>query len=259
MQATLPTELLVLTLQHLDRDNIPSVLRTHSTFYCIAVRLLYRSIPDLPVLRSIACLKVLKQNPTVATLVKDLTIDWSNYRVTANLLRLLQGALQQLKQLRSLSLELSHIDNHGTHAWVFKDAPYSLRALSTSSRCDGVLASVLERQPHIRDLSLRGFQTNAAFTLSPSSLPCLVSLRCDHAGAGVVAEVIRGRSIEVMSLSLYAGEGFQTLDTLLLARPSLRRLTIMALDDLPETCILTEVAARAPQAAHKADRSSPCM
>lgn len=247
MQAALPIEILELTLQQLERKDIPSVLRTNGTFYDIAVRILYRSIPYLPVARSIACLKILKHNPTLATLVHDLSIDWSNYRVTGNLLRLLRSVLQQLNHLQSLSLELSPVDNHGTHAWVFEDAPFSLHAFTTSSRCDDVLASVLERQPCIRDLSLRGYQTNVPFTLTSSALPRLESLRCTHAGAGVVAEVIRGRPVGTMSISLYADEGFEALDTLLLARSSLRRLTLMALDELSATSVLNEVAARVPQ------------
>lgn len=247
MQAVLPTEILALTLQQLERKDIPSVLRANGTFYDIAVPILYRSIHYLPVARSIACLKILKHNPALTMLVYDLSIDWSDYQITGNLLRLLRSVLQQLKHLRSLSLELSPIDNHGTHAWVFENAPYSLHTFTTSSRCDDVLASVLERQPHIVDLSLCGYQTNVPFTLSPSALPRLESLRCTHAGAAVVAEVVRGRPVGTMSISLYADEGFGALDTLLLVKSSLRRLTLMALDDLSATSVLNEVAARVPK------------
>lgn len=247
MHTALPVEILELTLRELEWKDIPPVLRTNSTFYGTALRVLYRSIPNLPVARSIACLKVLKRNATLATLVHDLSVDWSNYRVTANLLRLLRSVLQQLKHLHALSLELSPIDNHGAHAWVFQDAPYTLHSFTTSSRCDDVLASILERQPYIRDLSLRGYQTNVPFTLTPSALPRLESLRCTHAGARVVAEVIRGRPVWAVSISLYADEGFGALDTLLLAKSSLRRLTLMALDELSATSVLNEVAARVPQ------------
>ena len=248
MQATLPTEILVLVLQNLELKDIPPVLLTNTTFYSIAVRVLYRSIPNLPVARSIACLKVLQRNATLTTFVRDLSVDWSNIRVTANLLRLLRSVLQQLKHLHSLSLDLSPIDSYGApHAWVFKNAPYSLHAFNTSSHCDDVLASVLERQPYIRDLSLRGHQTNAPFKLPPFALPRLESLRCMHAGPRAVAEVIRGRPVETMSISLHADATFEGLDTLLLVKSSLRRLTIMALDDLPAAFVLTEVAARVPQ------------
>ncbi|KZT65669.1 hypothetical protein DAEQUDRAFT_676377 [Daedalea quercina L-15889] len=239
-----PIEMLELILQELEQGHLPCVLRANSTLHNVGVRVLYRSIPHLPVARSIACLKVLSSNTTLATLVRELRIGWSDSRVTGNLLRLLRGALQQLRNLRSLFVELSPHDNHFSHAWVFDDAPYKLRAFATSTRCDSTLARLLEQQPLIRELQLRGFQTNLPFVLSPPALPRLESFRCTHAGAAAMAEVLRGRPVESLSISLFADEGFDPLDTLRLPSVPLKRLTLMALDELPATKLLHEVSAR---------------
>ncbi|KAH9840657.1 uncharacterized protein C8Q71DRAFT_794799 [Rhodofomes roseus] len=244
---TIPIELIELMLQELAQKDLSPVLQTNRTFYSIAVRLLYRKIGDLPIARLVACLKVLECHATFPAFVHDLYIDWSQYHVTANLLRLLRRILQQLRNLRFLHVELSPRDNLASHAWVFVDGPYRLRTFTTSTRCDNALARILERQPLIQELSLRGFQTNMPFVLSSTALPQLNSLRCTHADASVIAEVIRGRPVEGISISLFADEGLDPLDTLRLPSISLKRLTLMALDDVPATNLLREVAERVPQ------------
>jgi len=244
---TLPFEILELICQDIEQNDFPPVLRANSTLHSIAVRVLYRNISHLPVARSVACLKALDRNATLPTFVHDLFLDWSSYHITGNLLRLLRRVLRQLKSLRFLSIELSPRDNLASHAWIYVDGPYKLRTFATSTRCDNALAHVLEQQPLIYELSLRGFQTNLPFRLSSTALPQLNSFRCTHADTSVITEVIRGRPVEGISISLFADEGFEPLDTLRLTSTPLKRLTLMALDEIPATKILTQVAMRVNQ------------
>jgi len=247
LRSVFPVEILEMIIQQLPQDGIPPVLRVNSLFNAIAVRILYHAIPDLPAARSVACLRTLASNVTNAGYVHRLSIDWSGRQVIGNLLRLLQRALKQLKSLQHLSLELSPHDNQFSLAWVFVDVPFSLRTLATSARCDTLLASFLETQPLLHELCLRGFQTTSPFVLSHSALPRLTSFRTIHAGVPVLSQVMRGRPIEAVSVSLFAEDGFAPLDTLRLSSIPLKRLTIMSLVEAQPHKLLYEIAERMPQ------------
>ncbi|KAJ2994582.1 hypothetical protein NUW54_g7527 [Trametes sanguinea] len=122
-----PVEIQDCIFQELEVHELPIVLRVNSHFNAIATRILYRIIPELPIRRCIACLKVLCSNPANAALVRKLSIDWSNHRVVANLFRLLRDTLTHLTSLRHLSIELSPQDNHYSLAWVLHGCRSRLR------------------------------------------------------------------------------------------------------------------------------------
>ncbi|KZT01850.1 uncharacterized protein LAESUDRAFT_706886 [Laetiporus sulphureus 93-53] len=245
----LPTEILYIILQLVDsKHDLATLLRVSKLFHPIAFPALYRSIPNMrPVRRMIACLNTLATDASKAELVRTLVVDWSMHRVLGNLLRLLNRALKQLRFLRHLSIELSPYDNQSAQAWVFSGANFQLQTLSTSARCDEGLARFLETQPSIRELSLRGFQTNSPFILSSSALPHLISFRTVHAGIPELSTVIKGRPLEVVSISLYQGDGFAPLDTLTLASGHIKRLTLMSFEDIKPDDMLAAVACRLPQ------------
>ncbi|KAH9895746.1 hypothetical protein C8Q73DRAFT_689273 [Cubamyces lactineus] len=242
-----PVEIQDCIFQELEMHDLPPVLRVNSHFNAIATRILYRIIPELPMRRCIACLKVLCANPANAALVRKLSVDWSSHRVVANLFRLLRDTLTHLTALRHLSIELSPQDNHYSLAWVLHGCRSRLRTLGTSIRCDPQLAAVLETQPDLIELCLRGFQTKQPFTISQDAMPVLKMFRAVHAGPAVISSVVRGRPLEVISLSMFIEDGFSPLDSLLHSSRPIKRLTIMSLDNTPPNILLPEIANRLPK------------
>ncbi|KAI0329524.1 hypothetical protein GY45DRAFT_1324978 [Cubamyces sp. BRFM 1775] len=242
-----PVEIQDCIFQELEMHDLPPVLRVNSHFNAIATRILYRIIPELPMRRCIACLKILCSNPANAALVRKLSVDWSSHRVVANLFRLLRDTLMQLTALRHLSIELSPQDNHYSLAWVLHGCRSRLRTLGTSIRCDPQLAAVLETQPDLIELCLRGFQTKQPFTISQDAMPVLKMFRAVHAGPAVISSVVRGRPLEVISLSMFIEDGFSPLDSLLHSSRPIKRLTIMSLDNTPPNILLPEIANRLPK------------
>ncbi|KAI0667404.1 hypothetical protein C8Q78DRAFT_1052897 [Trametes maxima] len=242
-----PVELQDLVFQELELSDLAPVLRVNSHVHAIALRILYRIIPELPIRRCVACLKILCANPASAVLVRKLSVDWSGHRVVSNLFRLLRETLTHLTSLRHLSIELSPQDNHYSLAWVLHGCRSRLRTLGTSIRCDPQLAEVLETQPELLELCLRGFQTKQPFTLTESAMPLLKMFRAVHAGPAVITSVVRGRPLEGISLSMFIEDGFLPLDALLLSSRPIKRLTIMSLDNTPPNILLPEIANRLPE------------
>lgn len=250
---SVPIEVLELIFSDVPQASLPSLLLANSLFYAIAVRVLYRCLPEIPPTRTINMLKALVNNPPrfntkkPSTYVRLLHLDFSAHRITGNFLRLLRKAFSLTPNLRDLSLEFSLHDNHFSLAWCLEDCPFQLRVFTASLRCDAQLAKFLECQSGLQELCLRGFQTTSPFILSPGSLPNLAAFRAVHAGAPVLETVIRGRPVEGVSLSLFSEDGFAPLDTLCLSQKQIKRLTIMSLDNTPPEVLLPEVAARLPK------------
>ncbi|KAI1789905.1 hypothetical protein LXA43DRAFT_974021 [Ganoderma leucocontextum] len=248
LSRALPVEILDCIFQELDPHHLPPLLRANHDFHTIGTRILYRIIPEMPISRCIHCLKALCRSPTNAALVRKLSIDWSQHRVVSNLFRLLRDALTHLTSIRHLSVELSPHDNHYGLAWVLAGVCTPLKTLGTSIRCDVQLAEVLETQPALVELCLRGFQTKQGFSLSDGAMPLLRSFRTVHAGPSVISEVVRGRPVEGVSLSMFLEDGCQPLDSLRLSTRPIKRLTIMSLDStLAPTVLLPEIAKRLPE------------
>ncbi|KAH9939660.1 uncharacterized protein BXZ73DRAFT_43522 [Epithele typhae] len=243
-----PVEILYFVFQELEQPDLVPVLRVNTHFYDIAIRTLYRVIPEFPnVRRCIACLKALSSTPANAAFVRRLSVDLSARRCVGNLFRLLRDALARLTHLRHLSIELSPHDNQYSLAWVLAAVPTPLRSLGTSIRCDTPLTAVLESQPELTELCLRGFQTKQPFLISPGAMPRLHTFRVVHAGPSIIAAVVKGRPVEGVSLSIFCEDGCEPLDALALSALPLKRLTIMSLDrGLRPDVLIPEIARRLP-------------
>ncbi|OCH85076.1 hypothetical protein OBBRIDRAFT_740502 [Obba rivulosa] len=243
-----PVEILELIFWELDIEDFPSVLVANRIFNGIAARCLYRYIREMGPRRTIGCLKTLGASKDIASLVNRLHINWGPHRVISNFFRLLHRALQQTTSLRHFSIELSQHDNACSRlSWLFDGCNFSLRSLTTSMLCDPALACFLETQPEISELCLRGFQTTSRFAISPFALPALDTFRAVHAGAPILAQIIAGRPVEAVSLSLFSEDGYAPLDALRLSSRPIKRLTIMSLDLSPADQLLAEVSSRLPQ------------
>ncbi|KAK7681709.1 hypothetical protein QCA50_015056 [Cerrena zonata] len=249
---SLPVELLEIMTSVLARKELVSITLTSKLFYTIGTRYLYRAISRLSQCQSVRLLRSLTRSPNDertrkrAICVRTLLLDFSSGRVTANFLRLLQQGLQTLTSLRELSLEFGTQDNYFSLAWCLENCPFQLRLFTTSIRCDDSLAAFIEGQRKLEELILRGFQTTAPFILSPDALPKLSAFRTVHAGVPVLKQVMRGRPIDTVSISLFQEDMFEPLDTLLLPQTQIKRLTIMSLGDTPPDLLLPEISARLP-------------
>ncbi|KAI0072625.1 hypothetical protein K474DRAFT_1604773 [Panus rudis PR-1116 ss-1] len=253
---SLPPEVLQFVLRELDQADLCIAIRLSKTFYSIGIRILYREIgdtqPKLAPKNSILLLKSLTstRNPADADLrcshVRLLRLDYLDGRITANLLRLLRRALSKLHALRELHLEFSLQDNYYWLAWCLHDCPAQLRVFTTSIRCDASLAAFLVKQHELVELGLRGFQTTSPFILPPTSLTKLSSFRTIHAGVAVLEEVVRGRPIDSVSISLFPEDEFSPLDVLQSSSVEIKRLTVLALDDTPPVNLFAQVASRLP-------------
>ena len=133
------------------------------------------------------------------------------------------------------------------------------------SRLDQDLATFLESQPEIRDLSLRGIPayTSDPFTIPPSALPHLESFRSVHVDPDTLGEVtslvlslpfhidncgqvIATRPVQGISLSLFSEHGYRALEVLARTSTPVRRLTILIVDASAPSELFPQLAARLP-------------
>jgi len=143
-------------------------------------------------------------------------------------------------------------------------------------RLDQDLATFLESQPEIRDLSLRGIPayTSDPFTIPPSALPHLESFRSVHVDPDTLGEVsalflppimrapsrpqqstgltaappqvIATRPVQGISLSLFSEHGYRALEVLARTSTPVRRLTILIVDASAPSELFPQLAARLP-------------
>ncbi|KAH7886606.1 hypothetical protein F5I97DRAFT_1868656 [Phlebopus sp. FC_14] len=248
VQSSLPVETLELIFEHLAYNDLATVVRGNSVFHKIATRLLYRSITGLALQpkRSLILVSTLARNDLYAFFVRHIDLDWSENILTGNFLRLLHRALKRLKSLTQLNLEFSPIDNGTNFTWVLEECTFQLKSLTTSLRCDAVLARFLERQTNLTELCLRGYSPLTAFSLSEHALPRLTHLRTVFSCPRTTADFIRGRPVEIVSMSLYPRDAASSLDALLLSSRTVKRLTVMSFEIAQPDTLLNEVAIRLP-------------
>lgn len=245
----LPPEMLELVLGHLPRDDLVATLTTSAVLHHVAARVLYRALVEIPPKRALRLVQTLARNDVYPALVRRLDLDWTENILTANLLRLLHRALQRLHHLSHLALEFSLSDNAAPIAWILQNAPFSLRAFTTSMRCDPTLAAFFATQPDLVEVCIRGFTPVHAFSLPPTALPHLAHFRTVLSPPCITADFVRGRPIESVSMSLYptGDTPASELDVLLLAARPLRRLNLMSFDvGAPPAALVREIARRMP-------------
>ncbi|KAG2148808.1 hypothetical protein DEU56DRAFT_881596 [Suillus clintonianus] len=244
--SVLPVETLELVFNHLERRELIPVLGTSSVFHDTASRAVYRNVSETSSVRALQLIKTLASNDTYSRHVRSIDLDFANNLITANILRLLNRALQRLKSLTTLILDFSQTDNAADVAWIFQGCSFSLTAFTSSMRCDRSLARFLAMQPNITELCLRGFNQEYNFVLDPKALPKLEHFRTVLSYPSIIGEVLKGRPVESVSMSLYPGDVCSSLDTLLLSTTAIKRLTVMSFESDPPVTLLPLIADRLP-------------
>ncbi|KAG1824704.1 uncharacterized protein BJ212DRAFT_1261215 [Suillus subaureus] len=242
----LPVEILELIFSYLERCELVPVLGSNSVFHNTASRAVYRNISETSSVKAWRLIKTLASNATYSRHVRSIDLDFANNLITANILRLLNRALQQLKSLTTLILDFSQTDNAADIAWIFQGCSFSLATFTSSMRCDRSLAKFLAMQPTITELCLRGFNKEYDFTLEPRALPKLEHFRTVLSYPSIIGEVLRGRPVESVSMSLYPGDVCTSLDTLLLSARPIKKLTVMSFESDPPVALLPLIADRLP-------------
>jgi hypothetical protein len=247
MSPNLPVETLELVFSHLERHELIPVLSSNSLFHNTASRVLYRTITETTSVRAVQLVKILASNDTYSRHVRSIDLDFANNTLTANFLHLLHRVLQRLNSLTTLILDFSSTDNSADVAWIFEKCSFSLTSFTSSMRCDRSLARFLATQPRIVELSLRGINSVYDFELEPEALPILEHFRTVMSCPNVIREVLRGRPVQSVSISLHSGDVNASLDNLLLSSAGIKRLTVMSFEGEPPAKLLPLIADRLPQ------------
>lgn len=243
----LPVEVLELIFQELSPYERYQVMLSSTQFHAVASRIQYRSIDPSQLPRQyIGLLKVLGTNTHYSSFVRSLTLDLYLTAKTSNFLRLLNRAFRQLPSLQELNMELYPRDSVLPIPRVFDGCTFSLRKLATSVACDALLARFLETQNQLTELTLTGYRTSSPFIVSPSAMPRLSTFRTVHVGIPVLSQILSGRPIQVVSMSLFPDEKFEPLDALVSCNQTIKKLTLLSLDRTPLEEILVEVSSRLP-------------
>lgn len=240
-------ETLELVLSHLEPGDLIAVLTSNSLLHNIGSRVLYRTITELSSVQTVQLIKTLVSNDAYPRYVRFIDLDFSHNIITSNLLHLLHRVLQRLNSLTTLMLDFSMSDNSVDFAWILEGCSFSLTSFTSSMRCDRSLARFLATQPRITELILRGFDTLYDFELEPKALPKLEQFRTVMSSPSVIGEVLRGRPVQSVSMSLHPGDVNTSLDILLLPTTTIKRLTVMSFESEPSITLLPLIADRLPQ------------
>lgn len=246
VRSLLPVETLDLVFESLARSELLPVLRSNSLFHRVGARVLYRSLIDLQPTQAVDLLKTVARSDLYASYVRHVEFDWRTSVLTANFLRLLNRALRRLKFLLTLTLEFPTTDDTGGTASVLNGCTFSLRSFTTSIRCDPTLVRFLETQNDIIDLCLRGINYIETVPLPPEALPQLSHFRTVLSWPTLIANFIRGRPVESVSMSVYQQEIHSALDALLLSSKPIKRLTLMPFEATDPISLLSTIASRLP-------------
>lgn len=270
LQSKLPGEVLELILVYLSTSQLVPVLCANRSLQNAAVRLLYRALVVNKPASSVPLLKRILAQPTLHRYVRSLELNISNAGIlTANFYRLLRRVLRCTTALTTLILDLPKVNSP---VWIFEGCTFHLRVFSTSMQCNASLAQFLNTQPFIRQLTLRGFQTESwdsphlvgdlvsnpsslftprrnfrDFVLQPTALPHLTQFNAIHAGPLVIETVAKGRPITVASVPLFSNSAMESLNALSGGSAALKRLSVISFDPTAPSFIFEEVARRFPK------------
>jgi hypothetical protein len=246
MPPILPVETLELVFSHLERRELIPILSSNSLFHNTASRVLYRTITETTSVRVVQLVKTLASNDAYPRHVRSIDLDLGDNTITTNFLHLLHRVFQRLNSLTTLILDFSTI-NCADVAWIFERCSFSLMSFTSSMRCDRSLARFLATQPRITELSLRGYSPAHDFKLEPEALPLLEQFNAITSCPNIIKEVLRGRPVQSLWISLRSGDVNTSLDNLLLSSTGIKRLTIINFGSEPPVTLLPLIADRLPQ------------
>lgn len=245
----LPVELIAHIIRDVvARNDLAHILLVNKFCFQSSSRILYHTIDELSPSKSISLLKTLSSSSEKNTniyppLVRVLDLDWTECHLTGAAIRLLNDALRCLHNLTALV-----VDNYYLTTKIFKGCTFSLSKLTTTIAIDASLSEFLVTQPNIRELCLRNFRRcETKFILPPTALPRLNHFRALHAGSKFLADTVRGRPVENISLAMSMEETCDCLDALMGSSLPVKRLSIMFFDSPVPGELMPEITRRLPE------------
>ncbi|KAJ2917305.1 hypothetical protein MD484_g3098, partial [Candolleomyces efflorescens] len=155
-------EIILCNLSKPKRQLLP-VLLANKALHSVAIAQLYREMVESRPAQCITLVRHLLNHPSVHRHVRKLDINISSIDCpTGNFYRLMQRLLQHTTMLTHLSLDFPKAHSP---VWILDGCTFSLRQFSTSMHSSHELARFLDGQPHITQLTLRGFQSDALKSL----------------------------------------------------------------------------------------------
>lgn len=273
LRPKLPMEVVELILKNLPKQELLPVLQVNKALHSVGIALLYREMVESRPAQCVLLVQRLLKNPSVHCHVRKLDINISSIESpTGNFYRLLQRLLQRTTTLTHLSLDFPKAHSP---VWILDGCTFSLRQFSTSMHSSTELARFLDGQPHIVQLTLRGFQSDALkslpyiymdiansispgllvtrdsnfeqFVLGPESLKKLSVFNAIHAGPTVVRAVVEGRPVHTASIPLFSTNAIMSLEALESSAVPMKRLSVISFDPNAPNFIFEEVAKRFPE------------
>ncbi|KAG8957285.1 hypothetical protein FRC03_010286 [Tulasnella sp. 419] len=133
----LPVELLELIFKYCDKHSLRYLLPINSLFYALAAPLLYETVAldGLALWRLVGALKTLAQNQQLASLVKQLLIDISDFHEDPKLSAVHQSTRQNLQTALSGMVNLNHLRLRATTRYFAppRGFDYVFAAIKSSS------------------------------------------------------------------------------------------------------------------------------
>ncbi|KDN34668.1 hypothetical protein RSAG8_12258, partial [Rhizoctonia solani AG-8 WAC10335] len=167
-----PTEILAIITQYASIDTLPHLSLVSRKMYFITIPVLYASIPDLCMPRTIRCLLTLSTKPEVAHLVRSFSVDSPCSYALRAFHSLLTRALSNMTGLRRLSIQ-SDIAISG----VLSQMSCRLTELDCfiPPGDSYFISKFLSTQPAIEKLTINCSPDDLS-TLDPEALPALREL-----------------------------------------------------------------------------------
>jgi hypothetical protein len=256
MLLSCPNEILQAIFNHSNKHDLYRLIRVNHLLFDIAICFLYRSIPRMDDQCTADCLISLCFNDFYASLVRDLSIDWSRVtledaipyrivfksifqygtvraisqrRILQDRIKLLNTCLRRLHNLTVLNLSFNDIDNRSNACAhrILRGCTFELSRFATSLACKAAVMQFLKAQPGIVALNLSGTfyhgrQIDASEygggVLPATALPNLRALGWTlGVPCELVAQLIEGRPVQRVNVMLSAEQAMQAIDLLLLS------------------------------------------
>ena len=204
----LPIELYDNIASHLCPSDLASLCRTHSLFYPIAQRILYRYLVLSSAHHNLSVVVTLSNKPSIARVVRTLSITvHSSAHVLRPFYSALRDALSAMSELTSLHLSL---DTNVDPSWVLTPRTHHhvtyprLQIFKSSFSFDAHVTGFLERTPALERLELDTAPVSGTAPLpllSHAAIPRLVHFMGSYQAIKVI---VPGRPLE--SIHIHDGD-----------------------------------------------------
>ena len=199
----LPIELFDIISSHLCPSDLASLCRTHSLFYPIVQRILYRDLVLSSAHHNLSVVVTLSNKPSIARVVRTLSITvHSSAHVLRPFYSALRDALSTMSELTSLHLSL---DTNVDPSWVLTPRTHHvtyprLLRFTSSFSFDAHVTGFLERTPALERLELDTAPVSGTAPLpllSHAAIPRLVHFMGSYQA---IKAIVPGRPLEIIHI-----------------------------------------------------------